>query len=358
MNEQTQLFVFPELKFDKEKIQETFKDKAKFHDLIVTTKDVFIWPKMEMLEWKNGCFVIRLEFTKHHLDAVKFFRPFVVRCHEKYIKVVLEVSGKDLGLQEMHGKYEFKCFKVCIEYDRGYRRIGESPIVSTETVYFTPNEKHSVLVDEEFRSEAMREKCGNTSDYLNILYERSMLPHKSVLVRTTSFMSKCMNVFISASHYTRRFGDFTTEHLSTAISLNGKAYYTNSSDEKLMLLHGPSNSVSKCIDALAHDDEQFKILVESELEEEFKCSNMVLHDYEVKNSIGKETRSKYQHDSIVDICIALSFLNAPYSILDIIDLIPSLAWANRVRKVRIIESTFASIRKVWDSREEIKNRKI
>ena len=356
MNEQTQLFDLHYDKFDKEKIRESFKDKAKFHDLFMTRLNVFIWPEMEVVEFQHG-FVIRLEFTKHHLDAVKFFRPFVMYCHEHYRKVVLEVSGKDLGLQEMHGKYEFKCFKVCIEYDRGFRRIGDAPIISTETVYFTPNEKHSVLVDEEFRSKAMHEKCGNTADYLNILYERSMLPHKSALVKTTSLL--CIDKFLSGSHYTRRFGDFTTEYLSTAISLNGKAYYTNSSVEKLILLHGPAISVSKCIDSVKQaTDKEFKILVESELEEEFKCSNMVLHDYEVKKSIGKETRSKYQHDSIVDICIALSFMNAPYSILDIIDSIPSLAWANRIRKVGLIESTFASIRKVWNTREEIKSRKI
>jgi len=290
MNEQTQLFELPDLKFDKEQIRESFKDEAKFHDLVITKSKVFIWPDLEVVEFQNACFVLRLQFTKHHRDAVKFFHPFVMKCRANHRKVVLEVSGNDLGLQEMHGKYEFKCFKVCIEYDSWFQIMG-STIFSQETVYFTPNEKHSVLVDEEFRSKAMHEKCGNTADYLNILYERSMLPHKSALVKTTSLL--CIDKFLSGSHYTRRFGDFTTEYLSTAISLNGKAYYTNSSDEKLILLHGPAISVSKCIDSVKQaTDKEFEILVESELEEEFKCSNMVLHDYEVKKSIGKETRSK------------------------------------------------------------------
>ena len=129
--------------------------------------------------------------------------------------------------------------------------------------------------------------------------------------------------------------------------------------ERLLILNGPLREVTRCTEELTKTGE-YEICFESGLEQEFLplegtfgsdvCVQMTLTD-----SAGKKIRSQYRHNTIVDICIALFFMDTPYEVLEIVDKLPLLSYANRVEKVLLIESVFQSMRKVVQQRKFIIN---
>ena len=354
MNEQTEIFPLHDGKFDKDALRAEYKGKLKKHDMFTdnSISSCFIWPELDNLSRSMSEIVVDLQYTKQHSNAVCFFMPLIKRSNEGRTDVFLEVTQDDIGLQTIHGKYKFKCYKVRLEYSRW------SHMKKSETVYFSLDPNHQCVVNEDFRQEAMSEGYGNVADYLNVCYERSMMPHKSMLLRMDENYGGLNTLFKerSALPVNRYIGDSIYEKVPSSISIESMRYYTNSADQMLIMLHGPLSELEwrgKLLET--RFGISLKILAESKSEEEFV--GCLAHEFKVKKALGSDMRRHHRHQTIVDICIALSHLNAPYSILDIVDMIPSVACGTRLEKVGLIESTFASIRRVWAKREEIKSAK-
>lgn len=67
-------------------------------------------------------------------------------------------------------------------------------------------------------------------------------------------------------------------------------------------------------------------------------------------------RWKYQHDVLLDICIALANLELPpYVILWIVDFLEYLEWQSHLKKIRLIESVRNSIWGVQEKRLALAN---
>jgi len=68
------------------------------------------------------------------------------------------------------------------------------------------------------------------------------------------------------------------------------------------------------------------------------------------------SRKQRRHNTLVDICLAFSYTDSPYSVYDVVNCLPWFKYTNRFINIEIIENVFNSIRRVWARREERANK--
>ncbi len=346
--------VFSGVLFEKE-VRETFKDKARKHDIIIDKNSKYlIWPELELLNPSTHLVCINPPFADEYENALEFFRPLLVDVMSKQSVFYISVKKSDKYPQNL-------CGKIVADFpvDRVKWQYNSATYPTFVTLYFfSDDDRHKFRQNIKSTQDFFVSGYSNIFKYIEGFYNNSMSPHVSVLMRSKNGDRK----YMAAMGYDyAEYADFGTVgyNFSTKreVTVNESSFVTAPGDV-LFTIFGPIELVAEKICILQKQSQNYEICYESQLEEYFSLSPSHLSqrswDWLVSRpSPGKTMRSKYRHNTIVDICMALSFLDAPYYVLDIIDKLPLLRFAGRVEKVRIIEGVFSSIRKVLKNKNKL-----
>lgn len=346
--------VFAGIFFEKE-VCETFKDKARKHDIITDKNSkCLIWPDLELLNKTDTSVAVGTEFTDEHENALEFFRPLLDYVVSEGLHFYISVEKSDKCLQYLHGKLDFRLDFVKLLYAPHSSKI---PLMTW--YFFSEDERHKYCQYRKSEQECFVAGVGSIFKHVEWVYDKSMSPHVSVLMRSKNGDRNYMTVrYDNVEH-----ADFGTlgYNFSTAQSvvINDDLFVAAPRDV-FFTIFGPIELVAEEICRLKKQSQNYEICYESQLEEYFRLlpphmSQLHSHWLVSHPSPGKKMRSECRHNTLVDISLALSFIDAPYVILDIVDCLPLFRFTNRVDKVRIIEGVFSSVRKVLQIRSELKS---
>ena len=355
MTQQTSLFKFTYHEdFSLEIVEALHNKKVSDNDVLVDEiGNYYIWPAWKLLTVANDEVHVDLKFTREHRDALDFFQPLryaVLRAQKKF---VIRVKKSDEGLSVMYGNLNFPCEYVEFRYhpQHGYRVLPLSA-----TFRFSAHPKHSYCFDAAEHEKFMTTlRCGIVSKFVEKIYDKTMLPHISVLMKVKSD-DKLFEGLMPVGDWSKKFGDcFYLKQLSKQLKL-GEVVLKAEKYERFITVNGPIDVVRRKVKRLLEGP--YEVCFESGLDEDI-CVYEIQHEIRlrsplemtVRNCEGKSVRSEYRHNTIIDICLALFFIDAPYSILDIVDAMPLISYANRVQKIRLVESVFQSMRKVVANRK-------
>jgi len=338
---------------------EAFNGKTLSHHSVLLNSQLqfFIWPTWECITRYGAEVRIPLEITKSHADAVEFFEPLRNEARLLHLMFSMEVAQTDQGLEKLNGKHDFPFYSANLRYHSSHPNRGRPLSINYR---FSTHPRHTYCFDQMEAIRFASFRGGSISKFVERMWAKSMHPHVSILVKAKNNCLLHMNCLPNGDKDTK-FGLFYYTRVHASKLMIGETFVEapNLLGERLLILNGPLREVTRCTEELTKTGE-YEICFESGLEQEFLplegtfgsdvCVQMTLTD-----SAGKKIRSQYRHNTIVDICIALFFMDTPYEVLEIVDKLPLLSYANRVEKVLLIESVFQSMRKVVQQRKFIIN---
>lgn len=348
--------VFAGILFKKE-VRETFKDKARKHDIITDKNSrCLIWPDLELLNRNKDEVWIHPLLTVEHENALEFFRPLRDHVLSKGFNFYISVKKTDIYTQNLRekfvGNFPLDCVKL-LYTPHSYRE----PL--TTWYFFSEDDRHKYCQYRKSEQDCFVAGVESIFKHVEWVYDKSMSPHVSVLMRSKNGDRNYMAV----RHGDVEHADFGTlgYNFATAqnVTINDNLFVAAPKDV-FFAIFGPIELVAEEICRLKKQSQNYEICYESQMEEYFRLLpphlSQLHSPWLVSHpSPGTKMRSKCRHNTLVDICLALSFIDAPYVILDIADYLSLFRFTSRVNKVRIIEGVFSSIRKVLQIRSELKS---
>lgn len=311
--------------------------------LLADNGDLYVWPEKDAII-SGESFKVAISFE------------FGLEITKKFKKPYYDLQLLGLYLSSVH-----KPLTIHLDVlDPVLRQFGMLNInYMWEYVYYTYQQVDSWGV---MFSSALHHKvspgayryCGlNDSlvEYWNRCYKHSLKPEVSLLVELGFHTgAELFNSYLSFNIRFERFSFACWNHHENSVWIENCEFKCKD-HTTFHVLNMEADDAESFVKQLLEKKEKYKLTFTSEKDKLFceqpngryVCSNT--HHWAV-------WRRKTRHKVLVDICMALSFLNMPYVVNDIVLWLDEFAHISQYERIEIIEPVFASLRKVWQTREQ------
>jgi len=327
--------------------------KFKDGDILVVfrTTKLYMWPNLEKPLYSidvsdRNRIDITLCDTQLHENAVEFFEPLKKIVWEKKGRFNLHLRPTDGGLAKLLGR---------INLDWKLISVSFSP---KETTFNATLSEFDRLYHYQF----LYSKYTNVLDFWNDHYEKVNEPHLSLLLTINREDKDTFSDTIT--HITVQKGKYRTDcfRLFLPLWINiDNLHYEAESEKTLAMLTVAVEDSEKLLLELVKKGVGFKLLLKSEIDT-YWDEKETNEDYgdrwfvSTKKTPRIISRKQLRHKTLVDICLAFSYTDSPYSVYDVVNCLPWFKHTNRFINIEIIENVFNSIRRVWARREEHANK--
>jgi hypothetical protein len=306
--------------------------------------NLFVWPIEQCYISKEQLSMIKnveigLVETLKHNDAYAFFMPLALHLAQRGIIVKITLGPRDLGLVHMGlDKLHYVCTGLCLPF-------------------FAPRNTRIIIDD----------SADLNISYVNYLLDRSsdlsFLEYANKWLDTlfepeVSLLLQCK--IDDSGEIRSQFGDYSSYSrykcssivlLTDSAIFIGEHEYNRKIGNVLFAVDLRQSEADRLILDTKKCNFDVDLLLRSENDKLFRGDvpgNRLV--------IGKSPtclwRSRTRYRVMVDICMALGFLNRPYVINDIVSWLDEFKYITQYERIAIIEPVFASMRKVWQRKEE------
>lgn len=305
--------------------------------------NLFVWPIEQCYISNEQLSIIKnvqigLAETSKHKDAYAFFYPLALYLAERNINLEITVGPRDFGLVHMGlDKLHYVCEGVCFWYfEDTCHRIIVDKCAGLNISYIDYHVTHLFAMP--------------FSEFVYKHFDTLFEPEVSLLLEckiddwiefTTQFGG-----FSDNSRYRYSSISVFTDY---PISIDVREY--NTTDGNMLFVLNLQKSVAN---RLLFDTKKWNcnvnLLLVSENDKLFRADRPGKR-LVIGKSPACHWRSRTRHRIMIDICMALGFLNRPYVINDIVLWLDEFKYITQYERVAIIEPVFASMRKVWQRKE-------
>lgn len=311
--------------------------------LLAENGDIYVWPEKDaVISGESFKVAIAFEFTLKFTK--KFKKPYYdlqslglyLSSVRKPLTIHLDVLDpvlRQFGMLNINYMWEYVYYT--------YQRFD-----SWGVMFSSPLHHH--VSPEAYRY------CGlNVSvvEYWNLCYKHSLKPEVSLLIELESYSgAELFKSYLSFDIRSRLFSFRWWNGHENSVWIDNCEFKCKD-DTSFNVLNMEADDAESFVARLLDKKEKYKLRFTSEKDKLFceqpngryVCSNK--HQWPV-------WRRKTRHTVLVDICMALGFLNMPYVVNDIVLWLDECAYITQYERMAIIEPVFASLRKVWRTREQ------
>jgi hypothetical protein len=311
--------------------------------LLADNGDIYVWPEKDaLISGKSFESAVGYEFglriTTQFKNPFQFFQPLglYLSVKKKPLTVHLDVLDpvvKQLGTLNINYMWEYVYYT--------YQEFNSWGVVFSSALH----------VDV---SPAAYRRCGlniSLAEYWNLCYQQFVQPEVSLVFElkhrdAATLFGSYLTFDVMVDRYV-----FTHSYQHENSIWIDNCEFKCKDDRHFVTLDMPVVVAESFLEQLLKEKDKFKLIFKSEKDkllwcepnERYICSNK--HGWPV-------WRRKTRHTVLVDICMSLSFFNMPYVVNDIVLWLDEFAHITQYERMAIIEPVFASLRKVWQTREQ------
>ena len=317
-------------------------------------------------KWKtNRQIVIPAERTKNHKNPTDYWEKVLngpLNACWNYIKMCYSFENEWI---KSHVPINLGWHCASVEYINGK---PESDFIAIE---FSREPSHSTVIDIEYDEDnldlplILKEKYERSFDYRQTCVIK--IPHHIFVKNDCKFVNFFSPNGVAEDEEPAMSGldyDFYSEFEFTRTRTSEKWAWESIHYFFITLTVSDMKIFTACLEASRYaKDIKFQV---SELDKKLNCyperfhlltysADSVLIDSD-DYCVGAAIRWKFNHELILNACIALAQVFPPvYVMLEILDWFDCVEMQSHVRKIRLIESIYRSIRKIREKREQRQN---
>lgn len=311
--------------------------------LLADNGDIYVWPEKDVLisgdsfESAIG-YEFGLKFTKKFKNPFQLLQPVGLYLSYKQKPLTIHLDVLDPPVQQL-GKSDINYMWEYVYYT--YQEFNSWGVMFSSDLF----------VDV---SPAAYRRCGlniSLSEYWNLCYQQFVQPEVSLLFEINyrdgaALFGSYLTFDITVDRYVFTYSN----ELGNSVSIDNCEFKCKD-DMHFLALNMPVVVAESFLKRLLEEKEKFKLIFKSEKDK--LLWNQPNGHYICSNKHPRSVwRRKTRHKVLVDICIALGFLNMPYVVNEIVLWLDEFTHITQYERIAIIEPVFASLRKVWQTREQ------